>query len=126
MSAVGGALSVAAIVLVLLLGGFLMMNQASLDVAGPLRDWLWRRDARRMQARNAFPASLTRSYWSRGEYERDSERLRSLGYVVASENQSTGYVELPDVEWRRGQQPPRRRIPSFHIIYERRTGDATV
>ena len=112
-------LSVAGTVAILLLGSFLMMNQASLDIAGPLRNWLWSREARSMRARNRYPPSLRRSYWNRGEYERDAERLRAVGYVVASENASDPYVKLPDVDWRRGQEPPRRRVPSFHVIYER-------
>jgi hypothetical protein len=114
-----GILSFTGVVAILLVGAYFMSNQASLDIAGPLRNWLRERDARKMSARNHFPASLTRAYWNAGEYERDAARLRALGYAVASETESEQYLKLPDVEWRRGQQPPRRRIPNFHVIYER-------
>jgi hypothetical protein len=120
-----GLLPFVGIVAILLVGAYLMANQASIDIAAPLRNLLWERDARRMRARSSFPTSLTRSYWSRREYERDSERLRALGYEVASENESERYVKMPEVEWRRGEQPPpRRRIPNLHIIYEHKNSSA--
>lgn len=102
----------------------LVSRQSSVDVAGPLRLWLWRRDARRMQARHEFPQSIRRAYWSAREYERDAAQLRVLGYVVASEEASDPYVNLPSVPsfpgFGRGSAVQRRRrVPSHYVTYER-------
>ena len=116
-------------VTVLVLAGCLVLlslvsRQASLDFAGPLRTWLWRRDARRMQARRAFPESISRAYWSAREYERDSAVLRGMGYEVASEEATEPYETLPSVSvipglGRTGSMPRRRRVPAYHVVYAR-------
>jgi hypothetical protein len=94
----------------------LLSRQASYDIAGPLRNWLWSRDARRMAARKHFPAQLRRSYWNEAEYQRDRARLEALGYVVASSDRSEPYVTPP--VWTGPGPPPRRRVPIHHVVYE--------
>jgi hypothetical protein len=111
------ALTALLLVLVLAAGIWLMANQATVDIAGPLRDWLWERDARRMRAQGRFPSTLERSYWTEREYRRDAERLRRMGYVASSEQASDPFVVLPYASGRR--PPPRRRVPVFHVVYRR-------
>jgi hypothetical protein len=118
------ALPVVLVFLILIMGAYLMANQASLDLAGPLRNWLWERDVRRMSARGAFPPTIERSYWSAREYQRDQARLERIGYAVVSQTESDPYITLPMTfgPFGRGQQrqPARRRVPAFHVIYEHR------
>lgn len=105
----------------LLLGASLMMNQGSFDFAGPLRNWLWERDTRKMRAKGEYPETVSRSYWTGREHEKDVRRMAVLGYAVLSENVTEQYVTPPAVAaaWRRGQ-PPRRRVPHIHVIFEYR------
>lgn len=109
------------VVLVMLAAAYLLANQANLDIAGPLRNRLWERDARRMRARASFPETIARSYWSRREYQKDRARLEALGYRVASEAASDPYVTMPAfASFGRTRPPPRRRrVPMFHVVYER-------
>ena len=115
-----------AVAILVVVGCILLLSfvsrQASVDIAGPLRLWLWRRDARRMQARNAFPESVSRAYWSAREYERDAAELRSLGYEVESEQTSDPFVTLPTVPsfGRPNPTPRRRRVPTHYVIYVHR------
>lgn len=102
----------------LLVGAYLMMNQASLDIAGPLRNWLWARDAQKMRAKGVYPETIERSYWTKSEYARDVARMQELGYTVTSEQTNEPYVTGP-VDPRSVRPPTRRRIPIFHVIYER-------
>lgn len=96
----------------------LLSRQASYDIAGPLRNWLWTRDARRMAARRRFPPELRRSYWNEAEYQRDRARLEALGYGIATADQSDPYITPP--VWSGGGLPPRRRVPVYHVLYEHR------
>jgi hypothetical protein len=115
-----GILTAVIALVVLLAGAYLMANQASVDLAGPLRNWFWERDARRIRTRGVFPQRIERSYWNAAEFARDSARLEALGYIRVAEMRSEPYVILPDVGLHRGT-PPRRRVPMFHVKYERRT-----
>ena len=101
----------------LVLAGFLVVRGRSLDFAGPLRVWLWKRDAERMAQRNRFPATVQRAYWSEREYRLDSPRLMALGYRVQSQERWGPYVETPAF----GQNAPpfRRRIPALFVVYGR-------
>ncbi|HKR99721.1 MAG TPA: hypothetical protein VJU79_09420 [Candidatus Dormibacteraeota bacterium] len=101
----------------LLVGAYLMVNQGSLDLAGPLRNWLWARDARRMHETGRRPDTIERSYWTAAEYERDSPRLEALGYIVASRSESEPYVSGPP-DPRTLRPPSRRRVPILYIVYE--------
>jgi hypothetical protein len=105
---------------VILVGVYFLANQASLDLASPVRNWLWERDARRMKTRKSYPAAIDRYYWTAREFEKDAARLEALGYVRTSETQSDPYITLPDVGLRRGRPPPRRRVPMFHVTFEHR------
>jgi hypothetical protein len=114
-----GPLLLLLLLLVTVVAIYLFSHEASLDFAGPLRDWFNARDAQKMAARKRFPDSLRRAYWSEREYQRDSQRLKLLGYVIASEAASDPYVTSPATP-RRGP-PMRRRVPVFYVIYEHRS-----
>lgn len=108
-----------------LLGAFLVLSVVltaanTVDLAGPLRSWLWRRDARRMQRTKKFPAEVRRAYWSRRQYDRDAPRLRAIGYRVASEEAADPYVTLPAAPafGRSAPRPRRRRVPCIYVGYE--------
>jgi len=124
-----GTPQVVAIVLVAfaLIAAVLLTREASMDFASPLRRWLWSRDARRYAARNAFPATLRRSYWNEREYRDDKRRLEALGYRIVSAETSDPYV-IPE-GWATRGQPPRRRVPMYFVVYEYRAdggrGDET-
>jgi len=98
----------------------LLSREASMDIASPLRNWLWARDARRILARNRYPETLRRAYWNEAEYQNDKHRLAALGYVISSEELNDPYVSPP--AWMGPGQPPRRRVPAYHVIYEHRGG----
>lgn len=102
------------VVLAVLLSGL-----ATVDVAGPLRSWLWGRDAQRMQRRQRFPPQLRRAYWSRREYDRDRPRLTALGYRITSEEAVEPFITLPSVPafGRPNPRPRRRRVPAIYVDY---------
>ena len=104
-------------VIILLLG--LLSAMSAVDVAGPLRSYLWRRDARKMQRRNDFPETLDRAYWSRRQYDLDSQRLRALGYRVTSEEAVDPFITLPAYPMfgRTAGRPRRRRVPCIYVRY---------
>lgn len=91
----------------------------SVDLAGPLRSWLWRRDARRMQRHQRFPQQLHRAYWTRRQYDLDSRTLRGLGYRVDSEEAVDPFIELPSLPafGRPNPRPRRRRVPCIYVDY---------
>lgn len=108
-----------------LLGAFLLLSilltaANTVDLAGPLRSWLWSRDARRMQRSQTFPAEVRRAYWSRRQYDRDAPRLRAIGYRVTSEEAADPYVTLPSAPafGRSTPRPRRRRVPCIYVAYE--------
>jgi hypothetical protein len=103
---------------IILLVGLLSMSY-SLDLAGPLRVWLWSRDARRMQRTHRFPAAVHRAYWSRREYDRDSRTLLGIGYRIASEEAVDPYITLPSMPsfGRTNPRPRRRRVPCIYVKY---------
>jgi len=115
-----------AVAILVVVGCILLLSfisrQASVDIASPLRLWLWRRDARRMQARSEYPESVSRAYWTAREYERDAAELRALGYAVESEETADPYVTLPAVPsfGRPNPTPRRRRVPTLYVIYVHR------
>ena len=94
------------------------------------RDWLNARQARRIARRQPLPDTIERAYWRATDYEKDSRRLDGLGYVVASETENAPYVTGASVA--RGEtsgyysgRTMRRRVPSYHVIYERRRTTST-
>lgn len=109
---------------VLLLVGLLSVSY-SLDLAGPLRTWLWTRDARRMRRKHRFPPTLRRAYWSRREYDRDSRILRDIGYRIASEEAVDPYITLPSMPsfGRTNPRPRRRRVPCIYVDYACESGE---
>lgn len=104
-------------VIIVLLG--LLGAMSAVDIAGPVRSFLWGRDARKMQRRHEFPETLERAYWSRRQYDRDSERLRALGYRVTSEEAAEPFITLPSypVFGRTSARPRRRRVPCIYVHY---------
>ena len=105
------------VVVFALIAVMFLTREASIDFASPLRNWLWARDAHRYVARNAYPPTLRRAYWHEREYRSDRPRLEALGYCILSEEVNEPYVT--PVGWPRGQ-PPRRRVPVYFVVYERR------
>ena len=121
MNSSAASLLLAAGVVILL---FALLTAAStVDLAGPLRSFLWGRDARKMQRRNRFPETLERAYWSRRQYDRDSERLRALGYRVTSVEAVEPFITLPSypIFGRASTRPRRLRVPCIyaHYAYDR-------
>lgn len=92
---------------------------SAVDIAGPLRSLLWARDARKMQRRNQYPDTVERAYWSRRQYDRDSERLRALGHRVTSEEAVEPFITLPSYPMfgRGAERPRRRRVPCIYVRY---------
>lgn len=103
----------------LLLLAVVLSASARVDFAGPVRSWLWERDARRMQRLRRFPPQLRRAYWSRRQYDRDCRRLRDLGYRITSEEAADPYITLPGVPafGRTAPPPRRRRVPVIYVDY---------
>lgn len=99
--------------------GALLSASTSVDLAGPVRSWLWRRDARRMRRSQRFPQTLHRAYWSRRQYERDSRTLTALGYRVTSEQAADPYITLPSLPTfgRTMPRQRRRRVPVIYVDY---------
>ena len=115
-SSAGSLLLVAGVVIVLLA---LLSVVSTVDIAGPVRSFLWDRDARKMQRNHDFPETLERAYWSRRQYDRDSERLRALGYRVTSEEAVEPFITLPSYPMfgRTSARPRRRRVPCIYVHY---------
>ena len=115
-SSADSLLLVVGVVIVLLA---LLSVASAVDVAGPVRSWLWARDARKMQRSRDFPATLERAYWSRRQYDRDSQRLRALGYRVTSEEAVEPFITLPSYPMfgRAAGRPRRRRVPCIYVHY---------
>jgi hypothetical protein len=109
-------LLVAGVILLLVV---LLSVVSAVDVAGPVRSFLWSRDARRMQRTHTFPVTLERAYWSRRQYDRDSQRLRALGYRVTSEEAVEPFITLPAYPMfgRASARPRRRRVPCIYVHY---------
>jgi hypothetical protein len=105
------------VVTILLLG--LLSAVSAVDVAGPVRSFLWERDARKMQRHHHFPETLERAYWSRRQYDRDSPRLRALGYRVTSEEAVDPFITMPSYPMfgRTSGRPRRRRVPCIYVHY---------
>src|SRR5215472_10213340 len=103
----------------LLLLALVISASHSVDLAGPLRSWLWGRDARRMERKQRFPAELHRAYWSRRQYDRDRPRLLELGYRIASEEAVDPFITLPSPPGfgRSTPRPRRRRVPCLYVDY---------
>ena len=97
----------------------LLTATSVVDIAGPVRSYLWSRDARRMQRTQQYPAELQRAYWSRRQYDRDARRLRALGYRVTSEEAADPFITLPSypVFGREAGRPRRRRVPCIYVHY---------
>ena len=97
----------------------LLSAASAVDVAGPVRSFLWDRDAQKMQRNHDFPETLERAYWSRRQYDRDSERLRALGYRVTSEEAVEPFITLPSypMSGRTSGRPRRRRVPCIYVHY---------
>ena len=119
-----GAMSSQAVSILLVAGVFVLLValltvMASVDIAGPVRSFLWGRDARKMQRSGEFPETLQRAYWSRRQYDRDSQRLRALGYRVTSEEAVDPFITLPSypVFGRTAGRPRRRRVPCIYVHY---------
>lgn len=104
-------------VIILLVG--LLSAASAVDIAGPVRSFLWGRDARKMQRNHDFPETLERAYWSRRQYDRDSQRLRALGYRATSEEAVEPFITLPSypVFGRTSGRPRRRRVPCLYVRY---------
>lgn len=122
-----------AVSLLLLAGVFILLVAlltvvSAVDIAGPLRSYLWGCDARRMQRSQQFPAELRRAYWSRRQYDRDAERLRALGYRVTSEEAEDPFITLPSypVFGRESGRPRRRRVPCIYVHYAHDRSTAAV
>lgn len=111
------SLLLVAVVIILLLA--LLGAVSAVDVAGPVRSLLWGRDARKMQRRHHFPETLERAYWSRRQYDRDSPRLRALGYRVTSEEAVEPFITLPSYAMfgRASGRPRQRRVPCIYVHY---------
>ena len=121
--------SIAPVLLVaaaLMLLAILYSVSTSADLAGPLRSWLWRRDARRMQRSGRFPTQLERAYWSRRQYDRDARTLGALGYRVDSEQAVEPFITLPSMPTfgRANPRPRRRRVPCIYVAYSREEAPA--
>lgn len=114
-SAVSLLLVVGVVILLLALLGVV----SAVDIAGPVRSLLWARDARRMQRTTVYPETLQRAYWSRRQYDRDSVRLRALGYRVMSEEAVEPFITLPSypVFGRTAGRQRRRRVPCIYVHY---------
>ena len=121
MNSSAASLLLAAGVVILLFG--LLSAASTVDIAGPLRSFLWRRDARKMQRRHQFPETLERAYWSRRQYNSDSQRLGALGYCVTSVEAVEPFITLPSypIFGRTATRPRRRRVPCIyaHYAYDR-------
>jgi len=89
--------------------------QGSIDIGGPFRNAILAMAARRLKNRNPRPEFVERTYWTVGEYQRDAERLTSLGYTVSSETVTNPYVEGVAFRMRPAMQI---RVPTAHVIYE--------
>lgn len=84
-----------------------------------LRNWLLARDARKLARRSQLPQTITRTYWTAGDYEQDSVRLATLGYRVSHETSNAPHVvvHLVGRTGYRGGRVVRRRVPIFHVTY---------
>lgn len=89
--------------------------QGSIDIGGPFRNAILAMAARRLKNRNPRPEYVERTYWTVGEYQRDAERLTSLGYKVSSETVTSPYVEGASFRLRPAMQI---RVPTAHVMYE--------
>ena len=89
--------------------------QGSIDIGGPFRNAILAMAARRLKNRNPRPEFVERTYWTVGEYQRDAERLESLGYKVSSETLTNPYVEGVAFRMRPAMQI---RVPTAHVMYE--------
>lgn len=109
-------LLVAGLVIVLLA---LLSVLSAVDITGPVRSFLWGRDARKMERSHHFPETLERAYWSRRQYDRDSQRLRGLGYRVTSQEAVEPFITLPSYPMfgRTSGRPRRRRVPCIYVRY---------
>ena len=117
MSSQAASLIILAAAFILLVS--LLSVMSTIDIAGPLRTWLWGRDARRMQRTQHFPEQLQRAYWSHRQYDRDAQRLRELGYRVTSEEAVEPFITLPSFAafGRASPRPRRRRVPCLYVHY---------
>jgi hypothetical protein len=99
--------------------GWVLTVSHSMDLGGPIRSWLWERDARRMQRSQRFPSQLHRAYWSRREFDRDRPRLLGLGYRITAQEAVDPYITLPSMPTfgRPNPQPRRRRVPVLYVDY---------
>lgn len=96
--------------------GYLSIAQTSIDFAGPLRRFLLKIDAARLQRKSPLPSGVERSYWTEGEYRVDRKRLETLGYAVTSETSNSPFVQS---NYSYAGRPPQRwRVPIFHVYYE--------
>lgn len=89
--------------------------QGSIDIGGPFRNAILAMAARRLKNRNPRPEYVERTYWTVGEYQRDAERLTSLGYKVSSETVTNPYIEGASFRLRPAMQI---HVPTAHVMYE--------
>jgi len=87
-----------------------------------LRDF-WR--ARRLEhwaARNRYPRTLARKYWTSAEYTKDASRLKAHGYRVVDEETTPGEVDIEPDASVYGRRLPGRMlvdVPLSLVTYER-------
>ena len=117
MNSSAASLLLVAVVIIVLLG--LLGAASAVDVAGPVRSFLWGRDARKMARTQQFPETLERAYWSRRQYDRDAQRLRALGYRETSQEAVEPFITLPlyPMFGRAAGRPRRRRVPCIYVRY---------
>jgi hypothetical protein len=107
------------IVLVLLgLIGTIYTAGNAVDLGAAFRNLWLARAARKLVRIGIYPDVIERTYWSARDYVRDSQRLKALGYSMATES-ITGPHIVHHVPGRGGGRNIKRRVPLCRVTYDR-------
>jgi hypothetical protein len=116
---VGNALPLLVVLVLFGLMGTVYQAGNAVDLAAPFRRLALSSASKRLSRQSTLPATIERTYWRPGEYDRDERRLKALGYMVISQSVTEPHI----VHERPGRgatvRTIRRRVPMFRVVYER-------
>jgi hypothetical protein len=91
----------------------------AVDLGAAFRNLGLARAARKLGRTGSYPDVIERTYWSAPDYVRDSQRLKALGYSIATQS-ITGPHIVRHVPGRGGGRNIKRRVPLCRVTYDRR------
>jgi hypothetical protein len=91
----------------------------AVDLGAAFRNLGLARAARKLGRTGSYPDVIERTYWSAPDYVRDSQRLKALGYSIATQSITGPHIGR-HVPGRGGGRNIKRRVPLCRVTYDRR------